>query len=125
MSILEVMIAFTLFVTCVVLLMSVWVTHAKGIELGQDQEVAANLCQMFMEQSLQQGFACVPVASQPYIMTRTLRGQSYNAIFNYSVSITNTTVGATAPMHRIVVCNVTWQNSTGNHTVHMESNVAW
>jgi hypothetical protein len=125
MSILEVMIAFTLFVTCVVLLMSVWVTHAKGIELGQDQEVAANLCQMFMEQSLAQGFSCVPVASQPYRMTRTLRGQSYDSIFTYSVNITNTTIGSTAPMHRILVCNVTWQNSTGNHLVTMESNVAW
>ena len=124
-SLLEVMIAFTLFVTVMSLMMGVWVTHAKGLELGQDQEVACNLCQMFMEQSLQQGFLCTSIASSPYVVRRIVRGQNFDATYFYSVTVTNTTPLGAAPTHRNVVCNVTWNDSTGNHTVSMESFVTW
>ena len=126
MSLLEVMIAFTLFATVMVLLASVWVTHARAMELGQDQEVAANLCQMFMEQSLQRGYATGPLASAPFVVQRRIRGQIYDSTFYYTVNVTTATAPPiTSPLHKVVQVKVEWADSTGNHSVHMESNAAW
>ena len=116
-----------MFVTVMVFLMSVWVTHARAVELTQDQEVATNLAQMFMEQSLDQGFAVVNVTSSPFLVQRFLRGVTYDSTFLYSVNVTDSPNGALAPSpgHRVVVVKVEWQDSTANHTIMIESNATW
>ena len=126
MSLLETLIAFTLFVTVMAMLMGVWVAHARALELGQDQEVASSLCQMQMEQAMQLGFGAQSQNSVPFQMRRFIRGQPYDATFFYTVNVTNTTLpGITSPLHRVIVVNVTWHDASGNHTVSMESNAAW
>lgn len=127
MSLLETLISFTLFVTVMVVLMGVWVTHARAIELTQDQEVATNLAQMFMEQALDQGYAVTNVTSSPFLVQRFLRGVTYDSTFLYSVNVTDAPNGPLAPSpgHRVVVVKVEWQDSSANHTVMMESNATW
>lgn len=126
LSLLEVIFAVTIFLMAMICMMSVWVTHARAIELGQDQEVAINLSQMLMEQSLNQGFAVANVTSQPFVVQRFLRGQTLATTFNYTVSVFNaTSPQPPSPGHRVVVVKVDWFDSTNNHTISLESNAPW
>jgi len=126
LSLLEVIFALTIFVMAMICMMSVWVTHARAIELGQDQEVAINLSQMLMEQSLNQGFAVQNVTSQPFVVQRFLRGQTLTSTFDYTISVYNaTSPQPPSPGHRVVVVKVGWYDSTANHSISLESNASW
>ena len=137
MSMLEIIFSFTMFVTVMVPLMSVWVTHAKAFDQSQNQEVAGALAQMYMEQALNTGYNTTSTPTTTMTVKRTLRGQVENSLFNYTVAISDPTTPSfpvvyppdslsnPPPSHKVVVVIVAWSDATGNHTVSMESNAGW
>lgn len=140
LSLLETLLATFMFVTVMIAMMDVWVAHARALDKSQGQEVASMLAQQVMEQELTLGYQAVNVTiPAPYIIQRTMRGVVDSEVFNYTVSAQPPTVYPNGPgtegydlptlitsgypagpAYQVIVVNVTWFDSTGNHTLMME-----
>ncbi len=121
---LEVLIASVLFTTVMVAMMSVWITHARAIDKSQEQQVAGAIAQRIMEMQRAQGYQATNVTSTPFEIERTMRGVTTKATFFYEVHVINGPL-SNGPTYKNVVVNVSWHDTTGDHTYMLESNAGW
>lgn len=121
---LEILLASMLFTLVMTAMMSVWVTHARAIDKSQEQQVAGALAQRIMEMQRALGYQATNLVSQPFEIERTMRGVTQKATFYYDVTVTEQPV-VTGPTYKNVQVKVHWKDSTGNHTLLLESNAGW
>lgn len=86
-TLLEVIIAMTVFSWMVMALFSVWVAHAKVLTKTQDNVVGAALAEQVIEAHLSMGWTADNVTEQPFTVTHIMDGVPTSRQYFYKVDV--------------------------------------
>lgn len=86
-TLLEVIIAMTVFCWVVMALFSVWVAHAKVLTKTQDNVVGAALAEQVIEAHLSMGWTADNVTEQPFSVTHIVDGVPTRREYFYKVDV--------------------------------------
>jgi type II secretory pathway pseudopilin PulG len=122
MTILEIVFATAIFSVIGTALLSLFVTHSKALEKGQNHMAANSIAESILAEQIGLAFK-VKDDTGTRTVKRFFNDQETQVVFNWKVTVHDNTV--TSPDTKDVVVEVTWKEQELPITIRMVTSVYW
>ncbi len=124
-SLMECMIALTIFSWVVTALFSVWATHARLLSKSQDHMVAAALAEHVMEAQLSAGWPAEDVTGKSITVTHLVDGATNTREFKYEVKTAVVTANGAVNLKHVAVFVTFKDEHDVERTIQMNTLLSW
>lgn len=127
LTLLEMVLAVTIFSVIVGALLGVWVMHARAVGHARNTLLATHLAESVLEAALAEGWQVQSIPPDPWTSFHVdcvLNGEKVGADFQYSLQVTRNTTARGSQL-KLINVKVTWTEKDVEKEVNLDTVVTW